>query len=594
MRFTTFCLSIVALILVAPANAIEARLELPVTLSQKQAREEIDLVARILTRMHPGVYQYQSKKEFERLVGQTRKSITGPVNAAQIYLDLARIVASVCDSHTQIHYIAKQAGLIDPARFRVFGADLVMIGDTLRAVSKYDGRPIAEIAGIEAADLIEAVRERTAVDACGNENIVFDSLEAGAIATAILGEGPSYAVRFADARKPDVVQLGSNAFIGFVMGNQVRQYLGTHPLELEKRGFDSCQRFETDFLCRRSSASISYLRFLSFDYDDADATIDSIFKTILKNADDDLIIDLQDNPGGNIRTMGYFLSYLLARSHRIAEQAHRRSLKVEAPEFYTWDEAAQEKTFNRDGKTFRRAGRRHGVYTLQIRKHAFGHPHFRGRITVLVNPGTVSAGVAAAAILRRQRKAEIIGLPPSGSGEYSCAAAFGDYVLPHSRLVLKVPADCFSSRKAYINGSRRLKPDVIVPVTTGNMNRHPQAVLDAALAHLGKAPPVKEKRIAFLVRNNHVAKTVADLDGSDLCFVGSSDVEETLRAYSRSNGITFNDVSVVDDQILESFYYMGRCDAAAAEESVIKEIERSTTSRRKSFILPDTIEASGG
>ncbi len=605
IRAAGFCAAL-ALAAAGPAAAVEARLELPVTLTKKQALAEIGLVTRILQRSHPGVYQYQTKKTFDTLVANSRKSVKGEVNAAGHYLRLARIVASVCDSHTQISFLDEKSGLAK-SDFKVFGEDLALVDGKLYAPSTYKSQPIAMIDDMDADDVTGMLRQYLPIDACADGQTKFESIDASSILTAMLGNSGAYRYQLAGskARSRDAIKLGSLYRVA-----QFRVIFGLTKYDLKKHGFDECESIGLQMLCRDTANSVSLLKFWSFSIDDAESVIDRIFKKILADNDADLIIDLQDNPGGSTHTMSYFLSYMLKRSHNIASHAHIRSSKVEAAEHFTWNDNGIKKFFARSARVFRQVKRRHGVYTLPISKHAFGHPHFRGRITLLVNQQTYSAAVMAASILRQQRKAAIVGMPPGGSGNYSCAAAFGQYKLPHSSLILRVPVLCHSNQRAYrTRKSKRLQPDVMVPVTLENMNDYQFAVLEAARAHLGKPNEVAalalranrpaalnrvagepaDERIVFLIRNFHGVKSAKILDRASICFVGGSEAENHMRTFAARNNMTFSPVPVVDGTILESFYFMGRCDAALAGESLIRKIKRSMRDPARNIILPEDI-----
>lgn len=91
----------------SPAAAIDVRLELPVTLTSAQAVEEIDLVARMLSRTHPGIYQYQSRKQFDRTVANAKAAVKGPVNAAELDgASLCFVTGSDAEMHLKRYFEA--------------------------------------------------------------------------------------------------------------------------------------------------------------------------------------------------------------------------------------------------------------------------------------------------------------------------------------------------------------------------------------------------------------------------------------------------------------------------------------------------------
>jgi C-terminal processing protease CtpA/Prc len=353
-----------------------------------------------------------------------------------------------------------------------------------------------------------------------------------------------------------------------------------------------------NFYCRDPEQSVTFLKILSFNFDNAQSQIDEIFRDILKNGDKHLILDLQNNTGGSLETTSYFLSYLLARSHRVADHVHRRSLEVEAAEHFHWADDKRQSQFGELTKTFRRVANQNGVHSLPIAKRSFGHPHFSSRVTVLVNEFTASAAVATASLLRRYQDALVIGGVPAGSSDFSCAAPFGQYRLPHSGLVLFVPADCFSTRNGFLNSDSRMKPDIVVPVTKDNMGNHPLAVARATMAQLGMGDRLAKTEtgkksagepIVFLIREDYEVKTAKDLNGAAICFVRGSDAEKHLRTFYTVNKMIFEDIWLADHGRLERAYSRQKCDAAVAVESRIWKIRGSMRDPKRYLVLPDNI-----
>lgn len=466
----------------------ESVLDRPVTADQ--ARDELDLAYQALTRTHPGVYRHRRPAELKRIYGAVRDRITDATSIAAHYLNLAELIGAVCDAHTSVRYFATDLMPYDGPSDPVFGEKLITIGGEIYLARQLPGDAvrgrIERIADQNASEIATLLKSHVPVDGCwDNHEVVATSHESSQLITAQVGSMGNYTLRTVEpGTGKRVDEQTPNAFF-FEIQSPVLQLADS---------FDKISGFlEADFKAEatrdgmiwlhHAGRDISYVTIADFAEPRSDA-IDTIMRAIIKRNPGRLIVDLQGNPGGSLGTKMRFASYLLPRSHRPADRVHMRSLKVHAPKHFVWREGGEDQ-FRRDVRTLRQARRRNGLRTLRVANKSFGHPHYRGPVTVLINHETFSAAAGLAYILKQHRDVTLIGVKTGGSPSHYCARALGYYVLPHSKIRLLIPSVCWSREgrlaKRYLYG---VTPDIPVAITPDNRFGHTRLVMDAALRHL--------------------------------------------------------------------------------------------------------------
>ena len=200
-----------------------------------------------------------------------------------------------------------------------------------------------------------------------------------------------------------------------------------------------------------------------------------------------MILDLSENPGGQTKEASRLLSYFLPKSHQIAKKVYRKS-RVQADKSFLPFSSKRMKQHKKNVREFRKVRRKRGRYTLNVRRRSFGHPSYKGKLTVLVSPLTHSAATMVALTLKQQRKATVIGYPGGGSTTTSCFAAAGTYALPISKIEVIIPETCFLRSRSGRDRSKRLVPDIEVSPLARNSNMLLGRILRVAVKHSAYKP----------------------------------------------------------------------------------------------------------
>lgn len=219
----------------------------------------------------------------------------------------------------------------------------------------------------------------------------------------------------------------------------------------------------------------------------AAAALDKAMREVIKRKPEHVIVDLTTSPGGHTDQASRLLSYFLNRSHQIASKVYRRSRRVSVDKSFKSDSKQALKAMRSMARQFRRTKRRGGKYTLNVRRRSFGHPDYKGKVTVLVSPLTHSAATMAALILKKNRKATIIGYQNAGSVHTSCFAALGTYSLRHTKLKVRIPGTCFLRSGSSRKNRGPLVPDIKVDPLAQPPGKLIHAIQEAAVQHVLKS-----------------------------------------------------------------------------------------------------------
>src|SRR6218665_3859428 len=96
------------------------------TFSVEEVRKDMSVLKRKFEKLHPGMYYYKSKEEYERLYDSLYNSLTQPLSYLEAYKVLAQLVTAVEDGHTGMRFDAKR---FNPKKLKYIPFYLRKLGD---------------------------------------------------------------------------------------------------------------------------------------------------------------------------------------------------------------------------------------------------------------------------------------------------------------------------------------------------------------------------------------------------------------------------------------------------------------------------------
>lgn len=179
--------------------------------------------------------------------------------------------------------------------------------------------------------------------------------------------------------------------------------------------------------------------------------ISGYFNTIMNSGAENLIIDLRDNQGGDVKNGVFLLSYLLDRPFKVISECHC---------------IRHEKYSSCKGPSA-------GVHRPRRKT-------FRGDLYVLINGGSFSNSVIVASCLKENGRAVFIG-QQSGGNPNVLAGYADDFELPHTKIRVEVPSKRLILTSLARNTGAGLEPTYEAHSSIADILNGTDAVLDFAI-----------------------------------------------------------------------------------------------------------------
>ncbi|HXV77522.1 MAG TPA: hypothetical protein VD788_14510 [Candidatus Polarisedimenticolaceae bacterium] len=420
------------LMLADPAGAAQAGRPL----SAAEARQEVRLVVDNLMSFHPDPFHETTRQAFFAEVA-TLLAGEGPVTAPEQFFRLARLLSPISDTHTQLHFTDDTPGFDTtyPLRFRLFPDGLYIIAgneDYRDAI----GKKVVTIAGHQATEVVDRFAHYSFADHWPRKRVFaemlfyhpatydFFDLRTARGTTELVVEsstGERATVELAATWDKRASQFGWDMLNPFIPDGllTVHDVLGTEPPYYQRRIDDNVW-----FGFPAGNDRLMYLQInRQLEPEDGPESIDIILdwaRTLWESAAEVLVIDLRNDPGGNI-FLGDAISGIL-------------------PELYV------------------------------------NHPTLKA-VAVLFGTDTVSAGTILVAQLERTVQPVLIG-DPSGSAPNMFLHA-EKIVLPHSNIEFEVSREEYVTTRD-LDTRRYIVPDVPMSLSFADFANGRDPLLDFA------------------------------------------------------------------------------------------------------------------
>ncbi|RFM27291.1 S41 family peptidase [Deminuibacter soli] len=225
-----------------------------------------------------------------------------------------------------------------------------------------------------------------------------------------------------------------------------------------------------------------------------------LFKEVFQHVHDahtrTLILDLRHNTGGDIRVAAKLLSYLADAPYHMISRMESRIPNPAINGFEQYFDTDRTAGFNEGFYAGKQAG---NWYQVNF-KPAFGDvaatlplstvDHFDGRLLVLIDGATFSAGAHTAAAIRAQcRNARFIGRETAGNEEGCSGGTIQHFTLPNTGIVVEFPWMRVVSVAQHPVPGRGVMPDDTVEYTAADIVQQNDLDIQRALLLVEKYMP---------------------------------------------------------------------------------------------------------
>ena len=434
---------------------------IPQTLTVKQANEDFDFLIAAMKECYPSFSDIITPEQCEQFVSQSKEKLKTPISYKNFY----QIVRSAFTTQF-LHDSHAWLDTKNPTASGNYYLPHVLIGGiggkiiVTQAQSGYEkflGKEIVSVNGIAAKDLIERTRQSIVGYDGNNESAVTKGLLAGwntFFHNNLTAQ--TVVMKFAD---------------GTTLRDQwvpVRQVKGIKPaFGKSAYGRRAAANRQSQFSFRLLSDSIALLTLGDFQLDQVQ--METIADSLVQHLSiPNLIIDVRQNPGGDVKVCNQLLSWFIDRPTTATTHYDKVNSNSVYQSFvhctnYSPDDKPFEDYVAREGQE--------GYYnpsTIDAIVRPDSSLHYGGRLYVLIDETSQSAATDFPAQLVRCGRAKTIGRETGTGYHYMTAVKFAHLSLPNSHIEFTLPLvksvldDSVSDRFPAQHG---LLPDVEVPLT---------------------------------------------------------------------------------------------------------------------------------
>ena len=454
-------------------------------IAPEKLQKDVTYIHKKLTKLHPQLYYYISKKDFDFKFDSLKKTIQEPLTRKEFFFKLSPIIASIKQGHASVNVPIKRltkdkkkvinsTNLLTPMsdlEVEFYNQKLYVVKNKSVDSSIQIGTEIISVDSVKPIMLFDKYYNTFASDGL---NTTFKK--------SMLNEN-IFAYYFVDQGYKDSVKVKLNdkgdTLIKMIKRNTNK--VSKSPNKPGDRKNLDTKNCHLSFVGKDSNIALLKIDdFMSFSYERFFRKIDSVKSS-------KLIIDLRGNPGGAAFSCRKLFSYLIDTSYYFFnpyEVTSRTSL-LQTRRF-------REKKMI--GKLFHLAFLpitilRYGIRLSAVKKKEdryFYIPilydlkvtpkkkyNFKNKIYVITNGGTFSSSCILSSNLKGYKLATFVGEETGGEYNGTCAGQMPTFILPYSKLkinfgIMYIKASC--STDVYGHG---IMPDIeIIPTLEDRIHQH--------------------------------------------------------------------------------------------------------------------------
>jgi hypothetical protein len=380
------------------------------SVTKAQALEDLEIFEISLKEIHPDIYRYTSKADFDKEFKNVREKIGEIITIKQFYNLVAPIITMVRCGHTFgiVSLMDDNRGLL-PLDIKILN-DKIFVFRNLSNNSEFPvGSELLTINEMSATDLLNDLRNKQNADGYGvnfKDRIIerdFRSKYA-----TFISQPDSFKLEFTDYITKEQKRLTIAAQPNNSIAERLKQLNLPTPtflsFSLDKKNNVATLKlgsFMARDIKRQSGKSLK-------------KTIKGTFKKLDDSKIDNLIIDLRGNTGGKVFATPLLFSYLADNDFKVASKiVFRHGYKFSYPEhlnrnkFNDWVNKKLDKRIN--DSTYEWTLHKITKKTFAVKRNPY-----RGKVYIIVNGVTASAGAEFASILRAHKKGIFVGEETGG------------------------------------------------------------------------------------------------------------------------------------------------------------------------------------
>jgi C-terminal processing protease CtpA/Prc len=464
-----------------------AGIEKPTIYQPEDMQADLRKFKNALIKTHPGLYTNLSPEKFEEMVNELMLETSKPMQAADFYKVVLKMIANIHDDHTSVKAFNHLGDIIANQKwlpFQIYVKDeRIFIVNNLSNLQIPEGSEILAIDGHLSNEILSEALKYFSSDGIHKSptlhklGISYFHLF-GKLYPQIFGEKASYDISYRDYKSNKILTA-------HVEPISEQNYLAIrakrYPLTIQ-----STDAFNFTLNRQESYAILKINRFFKDSFSEPENTFPDYYKKCFKeisaNKIKNLIVDLRDNSGGKAGNAAYLLQYFMDKPIIPAKVVTTLGnddyiLKTTGVKLELDEEFGLAKQM--DG-TFK-------VTKSDIVLEKFDpikEYHFNGKLVVLINGGMVSAAGTAAGLLKEYTSAILVGSETSGYAGLSNGVQIISILGGHTETAIKIPLLHAVYAINPIIQKRGAIPDYEVSNSVHDILKNRDAVLEFAFKNL--------------------------------------------------------------------------------------------------------------
>lgn len=439
-----------------------------------QLQEDHRILITALKELHPGIYRYQTKSEFDKKEQELRQAISKPMTEEEYYKLVMPFIAGLKCGHTKWHRKDRPDDRFPFRQNQLLPLRLFFKDNTAWVLRNYEadntlaaGMEITSINGKKIADIITLLRGFITVD--GNvQAALYQELNQSfnGYYASFIGTAAGYSVGYKAGKQEKLAKLSAISLETLLAQEPSagRSVLPAFKLTLPKSSAAVLRisRFYTN------KNELDYYKF-----------IDSAFQQINASGAKTLVIDLRGNEGGVEEYGGYLFSWLATGPFTYYKKILVASNRESSVKQYGWfppglDQAlglVQEK----DGEY---------IWPMQeyLSKKEPRPDGFKGKVFVLTDGFSFSVTAEFASAAKTENRVVFVGEETGGAYGGDNSGVFSSITLPNTKLTAGIPLMAFYMHTQGRNpADRGIIPDKSVSPSIQDVLTKRDVVMETAL-----------------------------------------------------------------------------------------------------------------
>ena len=251
---------------------------------------------------------------------------------------------------------------------------------------------------------------------------------------------------------------------------------------------------ESNLTLKFINNDIAYIAFKSFEFTDLEKdSISFFFREISKKKMKNLIIDIRNNYGGDIKSIPFILNFIADTSYMLEKYSIINNKRfncfkyAENQSFEYQDLFSDYKYSNTDKKFYK--------YNQTLESPV--KPNFDGKVYVLTSERTESASTIFAGLIKKNKLGVVVGRETPATFHQINGEKFANLVLPNSHIIIRFPLVKYVYEKLSPNDAnygRGVLPDYNVDISLEELSmENGDIILNKAISLINEKKYLVEK-----------------------------------------------------------------------------------------------------